>query len=560
LTPLGERAMLRGQCLRGRPELQPAQPSFRETSTMIRVRLILILLATLVPVAGVTGLILWRTIPDDPVFVTVTAVSTGSTAAEVEQTIAAPIEQQLSGVKPIQGRHSRSWHDGSYRLDVSFAPGVDGERALVLVQDRVAAALPALPTGIQNSGVIVRKGSFGPVMIIGVISPDRRFDALQLSVYTKSKLEAELGRLPGVAEVIVLGALEYGWANLDGGDAGALAVYALANARPFDLRAMLQAKLEELRGRLADGVGIFAGFDLSHEAIAGGQDYLLLDVDLPVEAGTERSRHILTRCQELARQLTGVQHVLALSHQPFVRDPGQPCLVLGLRHSEVAPIDHRHLMREIRARFLADAKAKIRIRDLSRTTPTRRFGYPVAFALTGPDRTRLQELAGDLVARMSQDRRLTDVKAHVGLKLELAVDLDRIKAAALGLDPAEIFDSLRVLFGSPESDNPSRSRATWTFRPPVDAGGRANVEKFNQLKVRTRNGRMVPLTTVAAIRAVNEPTPLERIDLQPALSITANPAEGSTLPEAQSACEQLALEVLGKEQPAQYRLVWTKGR
>ncbi len=52
-----------------------------------------------------------------------TAVSTGSTAAEVEQTIATPIEQELSGVRPIRRRRSRAWHDGSYRLDVFFFAG-----------------------------------------------------------------------------------------------------------------------------------------------------------------------------------------------------------------------------------------------------------------------------------------------------------------------------------------------------------------------------------------------------------------------------------------------------
>jgi multidrug efflux pump subunit AcrB len=609
--------------------------------------LLIFILAALVLVVGLIGLLLWKPSSDEPLVVTVEAASPGSTAPEVEQTLAAAIEPQLSGVEHLRRLRSRSWRDGSYRLEVSFTPGIDVEIAQVVVQNRLSLALPILPLETQHVGVIVRKGSFGPLMILCVVSPDGRFDALQLSVYTNIKLKDELGRLPGVAEVTVLGAQEYvlrvwldasklqaveltaadvahalidhkfdlngglpavpggvltvtsaaqgglitaeqidaivvksdgeghkvrlrdvcrvelevrqlGSASLDGKDAVALAVYPLARAQSFDVRAALQAKLEDLRRQLPDGVELFAGFDVSQEAIADGLDYLLLDVDPAVEGSLEQIRRILVRCDGLLRQLAGAQNVLALSQQPFDRDRDQPCVVVALGQSKGAPVDHRQIMREIRAKFLAETKAaSIGIRDLSSAIPTRHFANAVAFAITAPDRTRLQELAGQLVARMSQDRRLIDARSSLRLKPELAVDIDRAKLTSLGLDPATILDSLELVLGPAQSGETSRPGTPWRSELPSDAAKRANVEKFNLLRVRTRQGQMVPLTTVAAIRQVNEPTSLERIDVQPAISITANPADGSTLAEARSICEHLAAETLPKEQPPRYRLVWT---
>jgi multidrug efflux pump len=135
----------------------------------------------------------------------VEAVWAGATASEVEQTIAAPIEQQLSGVEHLRRLRSRSRDDGSYFLEVAVEPGVDLNIAQVLVQNHVALAVPILPIQVQNLGVTIRKASPGLFMIICLRSPDVRSDDAELGMYANIKVRDELARLPGVSDVVIVG-------------------------------------------------------------------------------------------------------------------------------------------------------------------------------------------------------------------------------------------------------------------------------------------------------------------------------------------------------------------
>ena len=141
---------------------------------------------------------------------TVQAVYPGATASVVEEKVAALLEPQIMGVEHLRLLRSRCGRDGSYRLEVSFAPGTDIELALKLVNNRVGVALPALPTEIQRLGLTVRKPSPGLLMLICLYSGDSSFGALDLSNFANIMLKNELARVAGVSEVTVLGAEDFG--------------------------------------------------------------------------------------------------------------------------------------------------------------------------------------------------------------------------------------------------------------------------------------------------------------------------------------------------------------
>ena len=141
-----------------------------------------------------------------PPTVQVTTRYPGASATDVMNTVALPIEQQVNGVQGMLYMQSTSTSDGSYSLIVTFAIGTDLNFAQVLVQNRVASAMAALPQAVQTQGVVVFQKSTAILGIVNLTSPDGRYDSLYLSNYAAINLQQELARLPGVGNVTVFGA------------------------------------------------------------------------------------------------------------------------------------------------------------------------------------------------------------------------------------------------------------------------------------------------------------------------------------------------------------------
>src|ERR1043166_3683634 len=97
----------------------------------------------------------------------------GASAQVVADTVAAPIEQQVTGVPGMLYMSSQMGNDGSYMLSVTFDVDVDLNTALVMVQNRVALAMPFLPSQVQNQGITIRKKTPDILMIVSFFSPDR---------------------------------------------------------------------------------------------------------------------------------------------------------------------------------------------------------------------------------------------------------------------------------------------------------------------------------------------------------------------------------------------------
>src|SRR5438874_944742 len=144
-----------------------------------------------------------------PPTVLVTAHYPGANAETVRDTVAAPIEEQVSGVEGMIYMSSTSTNDGTYSLTVTFKLGTNSDMAQVLVQNRVSLALPVIPTLVQTEGINVQKMSPSTLMIVNLVSPDHRYDSIFLSNYATIYLKDELGRLPGVAGLTYLGQRDY---------------------------------------------------------------------------------------------------------------------------------------------------------------------------------------------------------------------------------------------------------------------------------------------------------------------------------------------------------------
>ncbi len=149
-----------------------------------------------------------------PPVVRVTTVYPGASAQVIADTVAAPIEQQVNGVDRMLYMESTSASDGSYTLNVSFEVGTDVDIASVLVQNRVAIALPQLPDEVRRQGVTTKKVSTSIVSVFALTprAPERsaEFSDLYLANYLLIAVNDRVKRIPGVGDTLIRPGKDYG--------------------------------------------------------------------------------------------------------------------------------------------------------------------------------------------------------------------------------------------------------------------------------------------------------------------------------------------------------------
>src|SRR5512138_3661021 len=145
-----------------------------------------------------------------PPTIRVTATYPGASAEAVEQSVAAPIEQEVNGVDRMIYMKSSNTSDGRMLLDVNFEVGTDQDTANVLTQNRVSTAAARLPAEVNQQGVTVKKQSRSILMVISLFSPKDAYDANFLVKYCGINLRDQLLRIPGIAQVDLFGGTDYG--------------------------------------------------------------------------------------------------------------------------------------------------------------------------------------------------------------------------------------------------------------------------------------------------------------------------------------------------------------
>lgn len=140
-----------------------------------------------------------------PVQVTVTASYPGADAETVANTVAAPIEQQITGVDNMLYMSSVSTATGQMTITVYFGLGTDPDTAEVQVNNRVAIALPQLPDAVRNTGVKVQKRSTNILMLVAISSPGGRHDAAYVGNYANLYVLDALKRVEGANQAQIIG-------------------------------------------------------------------------------------------------------------------------------------------------------------------------------------------------------------------------------------------------------------------------------------------------------------------------------------------------------------------
>lgn len=151
-----------------------------------------------------------------PPSVVVNASYPGANPKVIAETVARPLEEQMSGVENMLYMFSQATTDGRMTLTVTFKIGTDPDLAQQMVQNRVSQALPRLPEVTRQTGVTVVKSSPDLTMVVHLISPDKSYDELYLRNYAVMNIKDELAKVSGVGTVRLFGSGDYAmriWLN-----------------------------------------------------------------------------------------------------------------------------------------------------------------------------------------------------------------------------------------------------------------------------------------------------------------------------------------------------------
>lgn len=144
-----------------------------------------------------------------PPTVTITANYPGASAETLSKTVAAPIEEQLSGVDDLLYFNSSADSSGTLVITATFDIGTDPDQATFNVSNRVNIATPRLPDEVRRNGLIVQKRSNDILLVVMLTSADKKHDRLYLSNYATLNLLDEFKRVKGVGDASIFGGQDY---------------------------------------------------------------------------------------------------------------------------------------------------------------------------------------------------------------------------------------------------------------------------------------------------------------------------------------------------------------
>ena len=157
------------------------------------------------------GIIAFRVLPIAqypniaPPAVTVSTSWEGANATVLARTVAAPIEDQLSGIQGLLYYNTSIRSNGNVRISCIFDVGTDPNDAVLEINNRVRTVEKRLPKKIQQDGISVRKHDEETLLIVAYTSPDKSMSRVDMADYALLNVVDQMRRLPGIGDVSVFG-------------------------------------------------------------------------------------------------------------------------------------------------------------------------------------------------------------------------------------------------------------------------------------------------------------------------------------------------------------------
>ncbi|MBP2672850.1 MAG: transporter, hydrophobe/amphiphile efflux family, partial [candidate division NC10 bacterium] len=173
------------------------------------VAMVIAILMVIIGLVAMTGLPVAQFPNIVPPEIKVETTYTGADALTVEQSVATPIEQQMSGVDYMNYMYSTNANNGMMTLKVIFDVKTDTNIDQVLTQMRQNQASSQLPEEVRSYGVTVQKSTSSPLIMFALYSPKGTYDSIFLANYANININDQMTRINGIASVTVFGAGQY---------------------------------------------------------------------------------------------------------------------------------------------------------------------------------------------------------------------------------------------------------------------------------------------------------------------------------------------------------------
>jgi hydrophobe/amphiphile efflux-1 (HAE1) family protein len=272
---------------------------------------------------------------------------TGADALTVEQSVATPIEQQMSGVDNMNYMSSVNGNDGTLKLTVNFDVATDANTDQILSQMRSNQASSQLPEDVNKFGVTVQKSTSSPLIMFALYSPNGTYDSIFLANYSNINLNDEFTRVKGIASVTIFGAGQYAmriWVKPD-------TLAKLGITIPEILQAIKAQNTVNPAGTIG-GAPIPKGQEFTYAARATGRLHTPEEFgEIVVRSNPDGS---MLRVKDVARIELGAQNYALAG-----RLNGKPAAIIALYQlpgsNAIAAADGaKKKMKELSARFPAD--------------------------------------------------------------------------------------------------------------------------------------------------------------------------------------------------------------
>jgi len=284
---------------------------------------------------------------------------------------------------------------------------------------------------------------------------------------------------------------------------------------------------------------------------------------LPDAASLERSAEVSAAVDKIALETPGVAHTVSIPGQSFVLNAissnyASMFVILAPFHDRV----DEHLSSAAIAGKLREQFRQVQdaIVVTFGAPPVDGLGNTGGFKLQVQDRAdagpeALQGAVETLIAAGTAQPELVGLfSSFRASQPQLYLDVDRAKAKALGVSLNDVFQTLQIYLGSAYANDFTRFGRNWQVNIQADSKFRVSPSDIGQLKVRNRNGDMVPLSTLVNVRDTTGPAIVNRYNMFPSAELAGGTAPGVSSGQAISLVEELA----SRELPSTMSFEWTE--